>query len=147
MTLPASFPLSMSQVASELGTTLPISLNHIWILALAQKSGLPVSMSDLLGKTGRFDGNVFVNASGIGSFGSAPFFGAQLNRLTVSFSTVDVSTITAPPNFTGSIRIRNNTTGVSTILTNLGSGVWENASSPANLVRANQTDNFTLTPA
>lgn len=51
MTLPASFPLSMSQVATELGTTLPLSLLDPDVVALAGLSGPPVSMSDLLGKS------------------------------------------------------------------------------------------------
>lgn len=54
MTLPSSFPLSMSQVAAELGKSLPLSLLNPDVVALAGKSGPPVSFSDLLGKSSGF---------------------------------------------------------------------------------------------
>jgi hypothetical protein len=51
MTLPASFPLSMSQVATELGVALPLSLNAPNVLTLAGLGAPPISMSNLLGKS------------------------------------------------------------------------------------------------
>lgn len=72
MTLPASFPLSMSQVAAELGTTLPLSLLDPSVVALAGKSGPPVSMSDLLGKSAN---GPLVNATMVGANGSGGAIG------------------------------------------------------------------------
>jgi hypothetical protein len=55
MTLPSSFPMSMSDVATELARPLGgnsrLNLGEAEVLALAQKTALPVSMSDLLGKS------------------------------------------------------------------------------------------------
>lgn len=156
MTLHASFPLSMSQVAVELGLSLPLSVNHPWIVALAQKSGLPVSFSDLLGKTGRFDGNVAINATGFGPM-SAPLFGATLVQLTGAFNgtiltqaNINFATGTWPPNYTGKLLLTNNTTGISCVCTQTipgGSPSWSNQSPPQNVIRANVTDNFTILPS
>ena len=66
MTLPATFPLTMSQVAAELGTTLPLSLLDPRVVSLAGKSGPPVSMSDLLGKSA-FNGDTTMVAGTYGS--------------------------------------------------------------------------------
>jgi hypothetical protein len=46
MVMPANLPISMSQVAAELGLPLPLSFNHPWVIYLAGKTALPVSMSD-----------------------------------------------------------------------------------------------------
>lgn len=52
MTLPSSLPLSMSDIATELGTSLPLNLLDADVLDLAEKSA-PISFSDLLGKEWR----------------------------------------------------------------------------------------------
>lgn len=51
MTLPASFPLTMTQIATELGTTLPLNLLHADVRALAEQPSGDVAYSDLLGKS------------------------------------------------------------------------------------------------
>lgn len=51
MTLPTTLPISMSDIATELGISPPFSLGDAACLALAGKTALPVSMSDFLGKT------------------------------------------------------------------------------------------------
>lgn len=51
MTLPASGNLTMAQVATELSIPLPLSLGDSRVLNLAGKAGLPISMSDLYGKS------------------------------------------------------------------------------------------------
>jgi hypothetical protein len=53
MTLPASGSITLAQVAGELGISLPLSLGDSRVLALAGKSGLPISLSDLYGKSGQ----------------------------------------------------------------------------------------------
>lgn len=51
MALPSSKPISLSQVASELGVGLPISLTQASVRALAGVSSGQISLSDLLGKS------------------------------------------------------------------------------------------------
>lgn len=51
MTLQASFPLSMSQVAAELGVSLPLSTGDARVRWLADDVGGDISASQLLGKT------------------------------------------------------------------------------------------------
>lgn len=53
MTLPSSGPISLSQVAVEIGlaANAPISLDHATVRALAGKPSGPISLGDLLGKT------------------------------------------------------------------------------------------------
>lgn len=146
MTLPASYPLSMSRIATELGRTLPLSLLDSLVVTLAGKSGAPVSFSDLLGKTGRFDGSLptqFIptNDQYFVDFGSAHFFGCQLGSLVAE---PNAGTIVLGFNVNGvkpqRILVTNNTTGVSVLLSALS---YETAY-VANLIRAGQTDNFTV---
>jgi hypothetical protein len=51
MTLPASGSISLGDVAAELGAGLPLSLGDSRVLALAGKGALPISLSDLYGKS------------------------------------------------------------------------------------------------
>ena len=51
MTLPASGTISIGMVAAELGIGLPLSLGDPRVLALAGKSSLPISLSDLYGRS------------------------------------------------------------------------------------------------
>ncbi|WP_321951867.1 hypothetical protein [Paraburkholderia bannensis] len=153
MTLPSSFPLSMSQVAAELGLSLPLSLSHPWVLALVNKTGLPASFTDLLGRSGSFNGSLTGNAAGGSnvqiSFGGAPMFGSTLNVCTLEPSiTTTVLSFNSVPQYTGNLKLTNNTTGVSLVLPHASGGVWQNSSSaPANLLRAGFTDSFTLVPS
>lgn len=151
MTLPASFPMSMSQIATEIGLSLPMSLNHAWVVALAGKSGLPVSFSDLLGQSGRYDGNNAVGGVNPASISlNNPFFRGTLSvaaqstlngNLTLSFSVA--------PNWSGNILMKNNTTGASAVLGKQNSTTWSVNGASGNILalREGGTDNFTILPS
>lgn len=65
MTLPLSPPINMQQVATELGTTLPISLTDNSVRTLA---GIPtgnISLLDLLGKSAAVVSGNMVNGQGV----------------------------------------------------------------------------------
>ncbi|WP_175741447.1 hypothetical protein [Burkholderia ambifaria] len=153
MTLPASFPMSMSQIAAELGLSLPISINHTWIIALAGKSGLPVSFSDLLGQTGIATGNATGTSGGGGITApfSSPWFRGQISQLGATTGgapglTVSIS-FSSAPNWSGNILLKNNTTGGSIVLPKVNSTSWSINSNPGNIVRSGFTDNFTIQPS
>lgn len=149
MTLPASFPLSMSQIATELGLSLPLSLNHSWVLQLAQVGGLPLSFSQLLGKTGRFDGSLATSSGGGSNFVtiSSPFFGGTIDNLVTGagFNETQLN-FSVAPNWAGNILAKNNTTGASVVLPKINATTWQ-TTFVANLVRAGQTDSFTILPS
>lgn len=150
MTLPASFPLTMAQIAGELGLVFPLSLGHSWVIQLAGKSALPVSFSDLRGKSGRYDGNLTGSGSGslLVQFGGAPFFGGGLVELDVFLGGGGSSlSISGPANWNGNIKVTNNTTGISLVLSKLTSTNWTSGSNPANLIRNGITDSFTVLPS
>ncbi len=152
MTLPTSFPLSMSQIATELGRALPLSLLDSWVLALAGKSGAPVSFSDLLGKTGRFDGAL--TGQGSGSFvfvnfpASTPFFDIALISLVQDATPQTVlTTSAASAHWSGNIRAINDTTGASVVMSKFSATQWVAPSAPANLIRSGHTDGFSILPS
>ncbi|MBY4770657.1 hypothetical protein [Burkholderia ambifaria] len=153
MTLPALPPMSMSQIAAELGRTLPLSLLDSWVLALAGKSGAPVSFSDLLGKTGRFDGALTgQDTGGVALFvnfpASTPFFDTTLVTLEKDTTPQTVLTTSAPSaHWSGNIRAINNTTGVSVVMSKFSATQWVTPSAPANLIRSGHTDSFTILPS
>lgn len=149
MTLPASFPLSMSQIATELGLSLPLSLSHAWVEALANKTGLPVKFSDLLGKTGRFDGNITCSGGTSPLLGN-PFFNSTLDQLSFLGGTVGLTYSGIAPSYTGNIKLINNTNSVSAVLAfngAIGFTGWYNSSPPANIVNQNGTNNYTILPS
>ncbi|WP_159086640.1 hypothetical protein [Burkholderia sp. NRF60-BP8] len=153
MTLPASFPMSMSQIASELGLSLPLSISHPWVVALAGKSGLPVSFSDLLGQTGTATGNAAATSGGGGIIApfSSPWFRGQISQLGATTGgapglTVSI-TFSVAPNWSGNILLKNNTTNASIVLGKINSTSWQVNSNPGNIVRAGFTDNFTILPS
>ncbi|WP_146125774.1 hypothetical protein [Burkholderia ambifaria] len=153
MTLPASFPLSMSQVATELGLSLPLWLSHGWVLALAGKATPPVSFSDLLGQTGAATGSATATSGGGGIIApfSSPWFRGQISQLGATTGgapglTVSIS-FSSAPNWNGNILLKNNTTGGSIVLAKQNSTAWQVNSNPGNIVRAGFTDNFTITPS
>jgi hypothetical protein len=143
----------MSQIATEVGLSLPVSINHPRLLALANKSGFPISFTDFLGKTGRFDGSLPTQVAGglFVSFSNAPFLGGQLQlaQYVVSTGETEIFFNSLPPVWRGNILLRNNTTGVQSVLTFNASapGFWQNLSSPANLMRNGATDNYTVLPS
>ncbi|WP_321924526.1 hypothetical protein [Burkholderia sp. BCC1998] len=152
MTLPASFPLSMSQIATELGRTLPLSLLDSWVLALAGKSGAPVSFSDLFGKTGRFDGALTGQGSGSLVFvnfpASTPLFDIALVSLVQDATPHTILTTSAASAYwSGNIKAINNTTGVSVVMPKFSATQWVASSTPANLIRSGHTDSFTILPS
>jgi hypothetical protein len=140
--------LSLSQVATELGLSLPLSLGHAWIIALAGKQALPVSFSDLLGKSGRFDGNCSTTIGKFIRFGDAPFFGTQLQSCDISNGTMTQLIFeTAPVAYSGNVLVRNNTLGVSVVCAYAINGnEWHGPYNP-NLIRTNANDSFTVLPS
>jgi hypothetical protein len=149
MTLPSSPPLSGTQVATELGLSLPLSMNHAWVIALAGKSALPVSFSDFLGKTGHFDGNLTTGAAGQTfevDFTSSFLFGGQLQY----FRQQIVSTVlvfSSAPNWSGNIIVTNATEGVSSTLTKTNGTQW-NGGAPQGMLGLNgSVNNITVYPS
>jgi len=144
MTLPASFPLSMSQIAAELGKSLPLSILDPWVVALAGKSAAPVSFSDLLGKTGSFNGNVnFLMGSGV-NFGTVTstsalgsFFGGGISSLDnmgdATFKSVRLS-FSSAPNWSGKISVTNQNNGASSVLTKQNATTWSTTTGTANTI-------------
>jgi hypothetical protein len=150
MTLPASFPLSMSQVATELGISLPLSIEDSRVLALAGVTAPPVSFSNLLGKAASFTGNVSITQVQeflIAGNPNAPFFSGTLDEIGMTTNSGDqIRVASSPVSFwTGSITLTNNTTGASMTLPYLGSGIWgATDTTGGQLVRVNHTDSFTV---
>jgi len=67
MTLPASGPLTLGQVAAELGIGLPLSLGDTRVRALAGVASGPISLGQLRGKSGATP----LSATARDDFGSA----------------------------------------------------------------------------
>jgi hypothetical protein len=134
MTLPSSFPISESQIAAEVGLSLPVSSNNAWLIALAGKAALPYSASDFLGKTGHFSGSKTVQQAGQFNYfvdlGGAPLFDATLNGAseTNAAAYLSVTTLTPPTNYTGPIIVTNVTLNRSLVLSYVGSGTWGGSS-------------------
>lgn len=151
MTLPASFPISMSQIAAELGGSPPLSLGHAWVIALAGKSALPVSFSNLLGKTGRYDGSNAVGGVNPASISlSNPFFGGTLSGLSQSTTNGNMTlSFSSAPNWGGNIITKNNTTGASAVLIKQNSTTWAVNGASGNILalREGFTDSFTFLPS
>jgi hypothetical protein len=143
----------MSQIAAELGLSLPLSINHPWVIALAGKSGLPVSFSDLLGQTGTATGNATATSGGggINAPFSSPWFRGQIFQIGATTGGAPGFTVyinfSVAPNWNGNILLKNNTTGGSIVLPKLNSTAWQINSNPGNIVRAGFTDNFTIQPS
>jgi hypothetical protein len=142
----------MSQVATEIGLTLPLDLQHPWVRALAQVTGASCNFGSLRGKTGRFDGALFCSSGGGGqsiSFSGAPWFGGALlsagQNVTIPQTGLSFS---VAPNWSGNILLRNNTTGASIVLPQSGGPTsWASSTTVPFLFRAGQTDNFTVLPS
>jgi len=149
MSLNPFYPLSMANIATELGLSLPLSLNHAWVIALAGKGSLPVSFSDLLGKTGRYDGTLTGGSAGGSTFvdfPASPFFGGTLNNLVTNLGVNETQiNFTGAPNWSGNIIAKNNSSGISVVLPKINSTTWQGAYT-ASLVRSGFNDNFTILP-
>lgn len=151
MTLPATGPISMAQVATELGISQTgLSLNTTLVRQLAGVLSGAISMENLLGKAASFTGNVAttqVQQFLIAGNPNAPFFSgtlAQIGLRTNAGTQVQVETL--PVSFwTSNIALINNTTGVSMTLPYLGSGVWGTPDTTGGrIIRNNANDNFTI---
>ncbi|WP_157378405.1 hypothetical protein [Burkholderia ubonensis] len=152
MTLPASFPLSMSQIATELSLSLPLSVNHVWVIKLAGKSALPVSFSDLLGKTGRFDGNLTVQNGGtspptVKVFPNAPFFGGTIASVGSAVGGGCTLAFSSTPNWTGNIQVINNTLAQSAVFSPAGGNFWATATGGGFIGSVGSTYSFTILPS
>ncbi|UEP31620.1 MULTISPECIES: hypothetical protein [unclassified Burkholderia] len=151
MTLPASPPMSLSQVATELGLSLPLSMSHAWVLALAGKASAPMSLSDLLGQSGRYDGNNAVGGVNPATISlSNPFFRGTLSGATQSTINGNLTlAFSVAPNWSGNILMKNNTTGASAVLGKQNSTTWSvnGASGSILALREGGTDNFTILPS
>lgn len=151
MTLPASFPLSMTQIATELGRALPLALLDSWVVALAGKSAAPVSFSNLLGKTGRYDGSNAIGGVNPANISlNNPFFGGTMASMSQSTTNGNMTlSFSAAPNWSGNIFAKNNTTGASAVLSKQNSTTWavNGASGSILALREGNTDSFTILPS
>lgn len=149
MTLPASFPISLQQIAAELGKTFPFSIQDPWAIALVGKTAPitpsnQISFSDFLGKTGSFNGSVsFLMGSGV-NFGNVisttslgTFFGGTISSLDnmgdATFKSVRIS-FSSAPNWSGNISVTNQNNGASSVLTKQNSTTWSTTTGAANTI-------------
>jgi hypothetical protein len=161
VTLPASFPLSMSQVATELGRSLPLSMNDPMVLALASKPNLPASFSDLLGQSGHVNANGTVQQFGTFdyrvNFTGTPFFspiGGYISTLQESTTSQNLAVFSTDlhPSWTGKILVTNTSLGRSLKLSFVGNGQWGGPSGGGAggigiFANAGATYNFTIYPS
>ncbi|CAE6712555.1 hypothetical protein R75461_01125 [Paraburkholderia nemoris] len=152
MTLPTG-SLSMSQIAAELGLSLPLSLQHSWVRALAQVGGAACDFNSLRGKTGTFNGGCPSNvpASFITFPGNPPWFGGTLSEMD-AFAAGQGNqfqlNFASAPNWSGNIRVTNQTTGISALFNVKASSTqWQATPFQANLIRSNVTDTFLIRPS
>lgn len=139
MTTPSSYPLTILEITQELNLNYPaqnVSLTHPWILALAGKSAPPISFSDLLGKSGNYQGNGLSTTSG-GQFPTwtANFppgyniFGGSLASLAVSSGPnqfILSLNFNSPPFWSGNFLVDNISTGGTTaILPKVNGTTWQ----------------------
>lgn len=165
MTLTATGALSMQDVATEIGASLPLSLNSALVIGLANKSALPVSFNDLYGKNGNANTTKFVNPTGGGAdisvhLGFMGGFIQQINTTGGAASKVKIqfnngSASSPPTTYTGNILVKNNRTGAqavcakNTSYTALTSSWWTTTAGngyPATLFPVGTIDSFTIVP-
>lgn len=149
MTLPTG-ALSMQQIANELGLSLPLSIQHPWVIALAGKSAVPISFGDLRGKTGQFQGAVTAlpNVTTIHFPTNTPLFGGTLSALVNDLNANNLSLqFSATPFWTGNIKVTNQTNGISVVLTKLDTIQWAVSPAVPNLVPQGSTCQYLIQPA
>ena len=105
MTLPAAYPISLSQIAIEYGATLPLSL-----LSVLGKPGLPttapVSFSDCLGKSAPAAGGApYFTPSGSTNSASPTSINNLANSETINCSAVATWTYTRTGSTRGSANV------------------------------------------
>ncbi|WP_147432263.1 hypothetical protein [Pararobbsia silviterrae] len=152
MTLPAALPIAMSEIATEIGTSLQLHLGDSRVIALAGQSALPVSYSELVGKTGSITGNLGVAGeqmpSGVSFVNfSLPFVSGQTSGITSKPSINSYTLIfTTAPNWSGQIKITNNTSGSYVILTQESPTEWLGVSQTGSgaWITPGNNDNFTI---
>ena len=152
MAISGSPPISFSTLSTEINVSLPFSINHARLQALCGHN-LPIAMSQFLGTSGRIVGNFATSGSGtfltLDSV-SGSYYGATISQIGWNSSGGQTYIIFNNfPAYTGSIFLRNNTTGASATLSFLSSSPieWSVNSAPANLLRAGGNDNFTIVAA
>jgi hypothetical protein len=151
MTLPASGPISMSQVASELGLSASgINLNHAWVRQLAGANSGAVSMNSLLEQTATFSGNYTPGQSGGNTFFTpgAPFFRGTISQVLQNVGgggTFNVSLTSSGVNWTGNIKLTGYN-GNSAILTPQGGGSWAVTGHSSPLLQNGINTTFTFQP-
>lgn len=105
--------------------------------------------------TGGFDGSLTGQSSQSSAdifvkFGNYPFFGGALFSVDTSFpdSTHVQMNMSMQPSWTGNILFKNNSTGVSVLMSRTtspaGDTVWQAPINPPNLIRNGVADNFTV---
>lgn len=149
MTLPTG-AIDMAQVANELGISAAgISLDHGWVRQLAGRNSGPIDMASLRGKTGRFDGIRTILGGPVYYIDiNTAFFGGQFGQCTQNFTNLWIEFVSVP-NWNGNLRITNNTTGGTAVLSKTGDTGWYVAGAPGNILssRGGQNDSFTVLPA
>jgi hypothetical protein len=149
MTLPSSGPIAMSDINNELGSV----RNHMDDVLVRALAGRPtgstaIFFSDLWGKTGKIARGISLdsNASSVG-FSGTLLMNAQADHLfrNASNGNCELDFISAPA-WQGNYTITNNSTGVSAVLVRQNSVSWQGAN-PANLLRPNTGDFFTIIPS
>lgn len=158
MTLPASGPMTMGQIAFEVNvSSTGLSLNHSWVRTLAGLLSGPIGFANLQGKTGRLDGNFATDSNGADVIlNNAPFFGSQLNTLEqVQGASPKVTLFIGEGSgviWTGAITVYNNSSGQSARLVYTsgsppGFSLWQAFGTFPGLVRPGATaDSFTIVP-
>lgn len=148
MTFPASGTISLTSIGTEIGQTIT-NLNDTHIRQLnGTASSAACAMSSLYSKTGSITQNIQLSGStvSIGFSGVAFYNGSTDSLLRNAADGQAELDFGVAPSWTGSIVLRNNTTGISSTLSKINSVSWK-GSNPANLLRASTTDNFTIRPA
>jgi hypothetical protein len=155
MTLPTG-TITMAQVAAELGRPLAgVNLNDGLVRLLAGRPSGAISMSDLQGKSGGVNGSfaVFNGGSIAGININQPYWGVTMNGANQYGAGANINIgFSAVPGYTGNIRITNNTTGASAILSQLpapNDKIWSVGAADSNILwnRQGATDSFSIVPA